>query len=208
MSEHKTLQAPDLAELASYIEIDRCIEPIGKQDQYAAAFGGFNAIHFTTASAWVKPIKIPQHTLYDLQRNLYMFNTGQTRKASDILGTQVSSYKEGKFTITKSLVEMAKASIKLLETNKLNDFGDLLDASWVLKRSITDSISNSFIDEMYEKALSGGALGGKILGAGGGGYLLVYCPEKERNRMLETMRQYDRLPFKFTTKGSTIEMTS
>ena len=206
MKHHKNLQPFELAEMASYIEINKCDEPIGKQDQYAAAYGGFNAFYFTSTATRVKPIAIPQHTIYDLQHNLFLFNTGQTRRTSDILGEQVSNFKEGKFTITKSLVELAKTSIKLLQANKLDDFGSLLDTSWVLKKSLTSSVSTPYIDEMYEQALNGGALGGKILGAGGGGYLLVYCPEKDRNRLLETMEQYERLPFKFTNEGSTIEM--
>lgn len=203
---HKNLHPFELAEMASYIEINKCKEPIGKQDQYAAAYGGFNAFYFSSTSTRVKPLKLPQATIYDLQHNLFLFNTGQTRNTSDILGEQVTNFKNGKFTITKSLVELAKTSITLLHTNKLDDFGDLLDASWVLKKSLTSSVSTPCIDEMYEQALDGGALGGKILGAGGGGYLLVYCPEKERNRLLESMSKYERLPFKFTDEGSTIEM--
>jgi D-glycero-alpha-D-manno-heptose-7-phosphate kinase len=204
----KTVKPHELAELASYVEIVKCGESIGKQDQYAAAYGGFNAITFTANETRVKPLKIPQHTLYDLQHNLFLFNTEQTRKTSDILSEQVANLKEGKNAITKSLVEMAKKSVKLLEYNKLDDFGDLLDASWVLKKSLSDSVTTPHIDEMYERAIEGGALGGKILGAGGGVYLLIYCPIKERNRMLETMRHYKRLPFKFTNEGSTIEMVS
>lgn len=206
---HKTAEPHVLAEIASYIEINKCNEPIGKQDQYAAAYGGFNAIHFNNASTRVKPLKIAQSTIYDLQHNLYLFNTGLVRKTADVLGEQVSKLSSGiNIDLTKSLVCLAADAIKMLEHKKLNEFGELLDNSWVIKKTLSSNISNSEIDEMYDLALSGGALGGKILGAGGGGYLLVYCPERERNRLFETMRRYERLPFKFTTEGSTIEMIS
>lgn len=203
---HKNMEKFDLAETASFIEMVKCAEPIGKQDQYAAAYGGINAFQFNAQGTHVRKLKIPQHTIYELQHNLFLFNTGIGRKTGDILVEQKDVLREG--SLTKSLVEMAKQSIKLLETNKLNDFGDLLDASWTIKKSLSEFVSNQHIDEMYDLALEGGALGGKILGAGGGGYLLVYCPEKERNRMLETMRDYERLPFKFAMEGSSIEMTS
>ena len=205
---HKTMDRKELAELACYIEINKCSEPIGKQDQYAAAYGGLNAIYFNGNDVRVKPLKIAQSTLYDLQHSLMLFDTGFVRKTSDILGQQVTDLKDGKNDITKSLVEMAKESVKLLERNKLDDFGNLLDASWVLKRTLSGGVSNCSIDSMYELALDGGALGGKILGAGGGGYLLVYCPEKCRNRLVERMKGYQRLPFKFSTEGSSIELVT
>lgn len=205
---HKTIEKHELAELASYVEINKCGEPIGKQDQYAAAYGGLNAIYFTASGGRVKPLKINQSTIYDLQHSLYMFNTGIVRKTADILGEQAARLSTDDKTIamTKSMVELAKESIKLLEYKKLDDFGTLLDTAWVIKKELSTNISNPAIDEMYELALTGGALGGKILGAGGGGYLLVYCPEKSRNRLLETMRNYQRLPFKFSNEGSAIEM--
>jgi D-glycero-alpha-D-manno-heptose-7-phosphate kinase len=207
---HKTIDKHELAELASYVEINKCGEPIGKQDQYAAAYGGLNAIYFNAQGARVKPLKINQSTIYDLQHNLYMFNTGIVRKTSDILGEQVAKLNsdDNIVAMTKSMVELAKQSIKFLEHKKIDDFGELLDTAWVIKKNLSSSISNPQIDEMYDLALEGGALGGKILGAGGGGYLLVYCPEKCRNRLLETMRNYERLPFKFTNEGSSIEMTT
>lgn len=206
---HKNIEPEELAEMASYVEINKCNEPIGKQDQYAAAFGGFNAIHFSAASTKVKPLRIAQSTIYDLQHNLYLFNTGTTRRTADILCDHVAKLDNGiNVELTKSLVELAKNSIKMLETKKIHEFGELLDAGWVIKKTMSAGVSNPHIDEMYDLALSGGALGGKILGAGGGGYLLVYCPEYNRNRLLETMRHYERLPFKFTKEGSTIEMKS
>lgn len=205
---HRTMEPAELAETAAYIEINKCNERIGKQDQYAAAFGGFNAIYFNASSARVKRLKIAQSTIFDLQHNLYLFNTGIARRASDVLREHVEKLDSGvNIDLTKSLVNMAKESIRMLEHNKADEFGNLLDAGWMIKKALSSTASNPAIDEMYELALSGGALGGKILGAGGGGYLLVYAPERERNRLLETMRRYQRLPFKFSTEGSTVEMS-
>jgi galactokinase/mevalonate kinase-like predicted kinase len=112
------------------------------------------------------------------------------------------------FYITKTIVNLAKDSIKLLENRKVDDFGKMLDETWQIKKTLAANISNPEIDEMYDLAMRNGALGGKILGAGGGGYLLVYCPDKRKTDLLTAMKDYERLPIKFTNQGSTVEMRS
>lgn len=202
----KNIEAAELAELASYIEITRCGEPIGKQDQFAAAFGGFNTIHFEGGKVRVKHLDIDNITLLELNNNLLCFNTGIGRQASSVLSKQVENLKDISFVErTKSLVEMAKQSVKFLQKKRLDDFGTLLDDAWQIKKTLSDNISNSDIDNMYRHAINNGALGGKLLGAGGGGYLLVYVPDKNRNRLLEAMKNYNRFNFKFTKQGSILE---
>lgn len=199
----------NLAELASHIEINLCNEPIGKQDQFAAAYGGLNQIIFNPHSTEIIPIKISSEIKETLNSRLMCFNTGISRQASSVLTKQVENLKINmNVNMTKSMVEMAKHSIQLLRTGKLDDFGGLLDDAWQIKKMLSDNISTPLIDEMYETALTAGALGGKILGAGGGGYLLLYVPDKNRSSVLSAMSSYDKFDFTFTNKGSTVEMHS
>jgi len=205
----KLLSPKEMAELACFVEIHLCKQPIGKQDQYAAAYGGFNAIYFNKTDIEVRPIQADPSTLHELNNNLYMFNTGRTRKTSSILKDQISNIKTSNASdITKTIVDLAKDSIKLLENRKVDDFGKLLDETWQIKKTLAPNISNPDIDEMYNLAMKNGGLGGKILGAGGGGYLLVYCPDKKKTDLLTAMENYERLPIKFTNQGSTVEMRS
>jgi len=194
----------ELSELACYIEIEKCNEPIGKQDQYAAAYGGLNVIRFSKDGISINKLDI--NCFEELKKNIFIFNTGINRQASSILDEQVKSLKNKvNFENTKNIVNMAKESVKLLEKNKLNDFGNLLNESWVVKKKLSSNISNSTIDEMYDTALKSGALGGKILGAGGGGYLMLYVPEKNHNKLLNNMKKYKRFEFNFENNGSTLE---
>lgn len=203
----RNIDKQELAELASYIEINKCNEPIGKQDQYAAAYGGFNTIYFHGNEVRVKKPSIDAGTIYELNSNLLCFNTGINRQASDVLTQQVENLKNI-VTVekTKSMVELAKTAVKMLEKKKVDDFGDLLDHAWQIKKQLSDNISNEQIDKMYSIAKTNGALGGKVLGAGGGGYLLVYAPDKNKKRVLEAMKNYQRFNFKFTNQGSTLEV--
>lgn len=194
-----------LAELASHIEINKCNEPIGKQDQYAAAHGGLNAFYYSSSGVMCRKLKIDPLVINQLNDNLYMFNTGQTRQASSILKQQVDNLSnDTTVEMTKSMCELAKQSIKLLHSGKIDEFGELLDQGWQIKKHLANGVSNRDIDTMYDIALEAGALGGKILGAGGGGYLLVYCPDKNKQTLLSAMSSYERLPFRFTNYGSQI----
>lgn len=198
-----------LAELASYIEINKCDQPIGKQDQYAAAYGGLNVYHFDKKSVEVRPIDISFANTMDLNRRLLIFDTGIRRMASSVLTEQVDKLKTNvNVATTKYIVEMAKESIKLLESNKLDDFGSLLDQTWQTKKKLSSNISNEEIDTMYDAAMKAGALGGKILGAGGGGYLMMYVPEKHQYAVVSALKNYNLFDVNFEYKGSTVEMMS
>lgn len=207
LSNGRNIDPHELAELASYLEITKCGQPIGKQDQYAAAYGGFNVIHFHNNHVKVKALDADPIVLHELDNNLVCFNTGINRQASDILTKQVENLKTVR-TIeqTKSMVELAKNGVKLLQKRKVDDFGNLLDQAWQIKKQLSDNITSPEIDEMYNRAMQNGALGGKLLGAGGGGYMLFYVTEKNKNRLLEAMKNYTRFNFRFAKQGSTLEV--
>lgn len=196
----------DIAELACEIEIEKCGEPIGKQDQYAAAYGGFNVIRFDSSGVEVYPINVRGNVLFDLNENLFCYSTGLTRSTSDILADQSNnlSNDELAFDTTTRMVEMAEQGLRYLRTEKLNDFGALLHEGWMCKKRMSSKISNPDIDEMYEIAMKAGALGGKILGAGGGGYMLLYVPRENQVAVKYAMRHYKQFHFQFTEEGSAV----
>lgn len=192
-----------LAELASYIEIDRCGEPIGKQDQFAAACGGLKQYRFNKHHTEVKPLYVNFPTQQNLNRSLLFFNTGINRLASTVLSEQVKRLKSNvNVEYTKVLVDMAEQSIKMLDGKRIDDFGSLLNDSWEIKKKLSDNITNPQIDEMYELCMKNGALGGKILGAGNGGYLMMYVPENCQPKVLEAMKDYQNVKFEFESFGS------
>lgn len=205
----KAIDPYNLAELASYIEIDKCGEPIGKQDQFAAAYGGLKQYRFYKNHVDVKPLSIDFSTHIKLNKSLMFFNTGINRLASTVLTEQVKNLKTNiNINHTQILVNMAEQSVSMLEKNKLNDFGALMNDAWEVKKKLSSNVSNETIDEMYETCMKNGALGGKILGAGGGGYLMMYVPEKKQVDVLNAMHNYNHVEFEFVSKGSTIEMRS
>lgn len=197
----------DVADLACKIEIEECGERIGKQDQYASTFGGFNFITFDKEGVDVAPLNIASQTLEWFGDNLLCFYTGQTRSASTILSDQVSKLerKDSDITFfTKELVDMAYTAKAELRAGRLQNVGALLNDGWRIKKKLSSGISNPFIDEMYEDALKAGALGGKLLGAGGGGYLLLYVPTRHQVSVLEKLKRYQNFVFNFTDEGSSI----
>lgn len=207
MKGYDALSPYHLAETAAYIEIDKCGEPIGHQDQYAAAYGGLRSYRFTKHGTGTGVIDT--NSTQQLQDNLLCFNTGINRAASSVLKKQVENLKsEVNIDTTKALVDMAEYSIKLLKEDRVDDFGALLHETWTLKKQLATGVTNPLIDEMYERVMKAGALGGKILGAGGGGYLLAYVPESSRQKVLEAMVDYEQFHFAFDYEGSTVELNS
>ena len=202
------LDKSTLAEAAADIEIKMCKEPIGYQDQYAAAYGDLKSYRFNNDNH-VEVSKIYTNSKFILQDNLLCFNTGINRQASAVLKGQVENLKNGiNVETTKSMVNIAQYSIQLLENDRVDDFGALLNETWALKKKLSTGISNPTIDEMYDRVMKAGALGGKLLGAGGGGYLLAYVPNKYRVSVLEAMKDYERFDFKFDLKGTKVEMNA
>lgn len=194
-----------LAEEACAIEIDKLGNPIGKQDQYATACGGLNFISFhTDDTVSVEPIVTQSKVLKELQDNLIMFYTGMAHDANIILAQQKRLLKE---QVSKdNLVQMCKLAKQMkyaLENNELTDFGYFLNEGWRRKKELASNITNTKIDEWYNMALSNGALGGKLLGAGGGGFLLFYCP-KDRQKKLEHVLGLEKFDFTFEHDGSSV----
>ena len=200
------LSQSELAELACYIEIEKLEEPIGKQDQYIAAYGGLTQFTFKKDNkVKVEPLDIDQDTIYDLQDNLVLFFTGFSRSASNILNDQnVKSKKNDEYMIenlhyVKDLGFKVKEALKKKNTNL---FGELMLDHWEHKKKRSSNMSNAKIDEWYELGIKNGAIGGKVVGAGGGGFLMFYAHNK--NLLRETMNKVglEEVRFKFDFEGT------
>ena len=193
-----------LADDAIYLERVLCNESGGVQDQIAAAFGGLNRINFNADGYEVNPIILSPERKQQLNKNLMLFFTGFSRFSSDIqVGTQKAMVdKQAQLLEMLSLVDDAE---KVLTTKcDLNEFGRLLDYTWRLKRGISSGISTDSIDGLYEKGMAAGALGGKLLGAGGGGFLLFYVDEDKQDSVKKAMEELLYVPFKFENGGTRV----
>ena len=193
-----------LAAEACHVEIDLLKEPIGKQDQYATACGGLNVIEFLpSGEVNIDPVKIDANVYEMLQQNLIMFYTGAQRSASNILSEQKkNTTQEDKFNSLKSMVKLVYDTKKSLVNGQVDDLGKILHENWILKKQLASGISNATIDQVYDTALKNGALGGKLLGAGGGGFLLFYCPVNLQPKLIEALKPLRRFEFKFEEEGS------
>lgn len=203
--EGKYISKRKLAEEACMVEIERLGAPIGKQDQYAVAFGGLNFIRFhTDDTVSVEPVITHGDTLSQLQENLVMFYTGLAHNANAILAEQKENISRAeKAQNLLRMCELARNMKQSLEKNDLQNFGAILHESWMHKRELTGSISNPLIDELYECAMENGAEGGKLLGAGGGGFLLFYCP-KEKQALLREKLRLRTFPFRMEHDGTSV----
>ncbi len=198
---HLPLTNYDIAELAYQIErIDLGIKG-GMQDQYAAVFGGFNFIEFSESAVIVNPLRIEPDILNELQYSLLLCYTGRTRLSGNIINTQVDNYVRGENDVLVAMDELKNITIDMknaLLQGHLNDFGALLNEAWINKKKMASQITSSTIDILYETARKHGALGGKILGAGGGGYLLVYSPFDRKHIIAEELEKLGGQVVEFT----------
>lgn len=195
-----------LADEAIYLERVLCNETGGWQDQIAAAFGGFNRINFGPDGYEVLPVIISPERKRQLNDNLMMFFTGFTRFSSDIQkANNVSGTEEKRAKLKKMYKLVDEAEAVLTDKNRsLDDFGKLLDITWKLKRETGGTVSTGSIDELYEKGITAGALGGKLLGAGGGGFLVFYVQPDKQNSVREAMKDLMYIPFKFENCGTRV----
>jgi len=203
---NKACSSQKLAELACDIEINKVGSPIGKQDQYAAAFGGLNFITFYgDETVNVEKIIMNPEKKKELQDNLMMIYIGGKHSAKDILKEQ-QAIKNGskKFSSQREMVKQAYQMKSLLENNNIDDVGRILHEGWMLKKTLTDRISNDHIDEIYNRGIKAGALGGKLLGAGGAGFILFYCPAERKEYFRKSMQDFAELKFSFDYNGSKI----
>ena len=194
-----------LADEAIYVERVLCNEAGGLQDQIAASFGGLNRIDFTSKGYTVKPINISEKRKEKLNNNLMLFFTGFSRFSADIQKDTKKKIKSKTNTLLemKNMVDEAE-KILTDESINLNEFGKLLDKSWKLKRSTGSKISTNEIDSYYDLAINAGALGGKLLGAGGGGFLLFYVPKSKQSKVKEALNELLYVPFKFENNGTEV----
>ncbi len=198
-----------VAEVASYIEITKMGMPIGKQDQYAAAFGGLNMISFSSVGVTVVPLRIAHDVQQTLERRLMLFFTGSSRESTSILKHQRKSTEDRNDAVIQALHNIKQVAVEVqacLEKGDLDEFARLLDYSWQEKRRLAPNLSTSSIDEYYRVALQYGASAGKITGAGGGGFLLLYCHEEKQNAVTEALeeRGLKRMNFRFDQSGATV----
>ncbi len=197
---------------AIHLEQEKMKESVGMQDQAAAAYGGFNRINFGGEDRiHVQPISISPEGKAELEGNLLLFFTGISRTASEIAKKQIVSTPKKEKELRRMLVLVDEAENTLRradgDSRVLDDFGRLLHETWLLKRGLTDAISNSHIDEIYERARRAGALGGKLLGAGGGGFILFYARPEVQDKVKNALSGILHVPFHFEEEGSKVIYT-
>jgi D-glycero-alpha-D-manno-heptose-7-phosphate kinase len=196
-----------LAEQACEVEIGRLQEPIGKQDQYAAAYGGFNFIRFNPDdSVDVEPLTHLWSTIEKIESSLLVFYTGVTRAAGAILAQQKSNVEARKDTrdTLNRMVQLAEKLRDEIAADSVSSFGDILHESWMLKRQLATGVSSELIDDLYKRGRAAGAVGGKILGAGGGGFLLLTAPPERHEAIVRALADYRRIQMWFERLGSVI----
>jgi len=200
----KIVNAEKLATEACEIEIDTLGSPIGKQDQYIAAYGGLRFIEFRQdGSIHPEKVHVSENTCRALNDNFMLFYTGMSRQANSILKEQKANINDRQETLHK-LKTMAYTAREALEASNIELLGDLLHQSWLTKQQLATSISNDAINEMYAAARKAGAIGGKITGAGGGGFLLLYCPFEKQNAVRATLHGLQELPFTLERDGTKV----
>jgi D-glycero-alpha-D-manno-heptose-7-phosphate kinase len=209
----KNNQVPEpgyLATTACEIEMEKCGFPVGRQDQYAAAYGGLNLFQFLPSHrVTVESIRLPRAgALKKLNDNLLLVYSGKGRSANEILQKQKSAMSQAdKFNLVKRSRDKAYKGLQYLENDDLDSFGYLLHEGWMDKKNIVKEITQDYFDDIYTKAIDAGALGGKLLGAGGGGFFLFYCKPELQQKVLKAVQENTscvNYPFKFTDHGSSV----
>ncbi|MFH1248101.1 MAG: kinase [Candidatus Omnitrophota bacterium] len=201
----KIISNTELAKQAIYLERDVLKENVGSQDQVAVAYGGFNKIIFLNDHNFrVEPMTLQKERVEELQSHFMLVFTGLSRFASEIAADQIkkTSHNKKELTIMRRMVDQA---VDILNSNtNLSEFGKLLHESWLIKKSLSDKISNSVIDGLYARARRNGAIGGKILGAGGGGFMLLFVAPEKRKQLKQALKNFLEVKFTFESEGSQI----
>jgi len=206
--ERRLLPPSELARLACELEIDRLGRPVGKQDQYIAAYGGITCFEFTRdGEVHAEPLNLPQNTLHELEDHLLLFFTGFSRSASVILKDQDDRTKQSDATMIENLhylKDLGRRSRQALEHGAPVAFGELMHEHWEHKRNRSIGMSNPQIDEWYDLGRKAGAVGGKLVGAGGGGFLMFYAPEPNRVRAAMATARLEEVRFRFDFDGTRV----
>ena len=209
--QRRLVHTQELAEMACFIEIDRLGEPIGKQDQYIAAYGGITSFNFNPDdTVTVEPLSISEETLHDLEDNLLLFFTGLSRNASSILEDQNKRTQESDMDMLNNLhvvKELGLRSRRALEDGDAILFGEIMHEHWKHKKQRSSGMSNPQIDEWYEFAINNGAAGGKLVGAGGGGFLMFYARDRDRLKQKMMKAGLEEVRFRFDFEGAVITGT-
>ena len=208
--EGRQVSKEELARDAIYIE--QCVlrEPVGSQDQISAAFGGFNRIAFRPDGSFdLQPIVLPAERRNELESHLMLFFSGISRYSSDVAQAKIDNI-AARGAELKAMYEMVDQAIAILRTRTtpIGQFGELLHEAWSLKKRLSDRVSTQFIDDIYETARSAGAVGGKILGAGGGGFVLFFVPPERQDAVREALKELIYVPFRLESAGSRIVLYS
>lgn len=196
--------AKKLATEAILLERELCREHGGIQDQIAAAYGGLNRIDFDKNGFTVTPVDITEKRLNELNSELMLFFSGQSRVSSIIAKEQTNNIKTNTETLHKMKSLVSAGEMILTGDHPLSQFGELMAESWSMKATLADNIATDEINTIYEKAMKNGAAGGKLLGAGGGGFLLLYVPQKYQSKVRAALEDYMYVPFSFENSGSTV----
>jgi D-glycero-alpha-D-manno-heptose-7-phosphate kinase len=204
---NEKVNAKYLADTACDIEIKKCKNKIGKQDQFAAAYGGFNKIVFSgNGTVRVTPVELSSRVIKKLKNNLILLYTGSTKSSKNIMKLQSSNLEtdQGKRNSMKKMVSLVNPLIKSLQSGDVDSMGGYLDENWALKKQMAKGISSGEVDAWYDLAKKNGALGGKILGAGNRGFLLLYVPEDKQHKVLRSLSELRKFDFDFEPGGSKI----
>jgi D-glycero-alpha-D-manno-heptose-7-phosphate kinase len=204
--DNRNYSKQELADIACEIEINILEKPIGKQDQYAAAFGGINLLEFNkNESVSVQPINLNTNTQEEMFSRFLLFHTGGVRSADNILKEQVFNLENNKkhSELTKSLVGLTYELYDQLKNNNINDVGKILDKGWQIKKNLSSKITNDYINDLYDKSIDAGAEGGKLLGAGKSGFILLYA-EKKYHTSIKKALSLNEVKFCLNEKGSKI----
>jgi D-glycero-alpha-D-manno-heptose-7-phosphate kinase len=204
--QNTTLAAEELAKQAIHVEQKVIGEVVGCQDQIAVAYGGFNRIDFNPDETFsVTPITIDANRLADLQNHLLLFFTGFSRFASDIESSKLVNFSQKSDSLQRMMDMVVEAEDILKNNNRdLQQFGWMLQEAWEYKKSLSSIVSTSAIDEIYNKAITAGALGGKILGAGGGGFILFFVPPEKQSAVRNSLAELVEVPFSFEQEGCSV----
>ena len=193
--------AKTLAEEACHIEIDILGKPIGRQDQYIASYGNMRFITFNKSGVAVEKIELSSKDKKRLNDNLLLFYTGITRKSSEILAEQKANI-SSRVEVLREMQKLAFEARDAVLEGEFNTFGEILHRGWELKKQMASKVTNSTVDHVYETARRAGAIGGKVTGAGGGGFILFYCPKDKQDDVTRAIRGLRHLPFRFQQDGS------
>ena len=201
--EEQPLDPDIIAEKACYVEIEKMGMPVGKQDQYASAFGGLNCIKYSADGVVVEPLLVSETTRQRLEQRLMLFFTGRTRKSETILSEQKESIAE-KEKILRQMASEARGLKKALETGDYYHVGRALKGGWEHKKKLASKISDPQLDLWHQKALDAGASGGKISGAGGGGFFILFVPPNSRQKVRTALSELREMPFHLECDGSKV----